>query len=72
MYLFSLQSFFNIFLKLLIHSFLSQLISPSFTSETALDKAQIDSLFVGNKEKENKIVNNFFEAHFLEWFKYLD
>lgn len=72
MYLFALQSFFNIFLKLLIYSFLSQLISPSFTTETVLDKAQIDLLFDGNDEEENKIVNNFFEAHFLEWFTYSD
>lgn len=72
MYLFSMQSFFNIFLKLLIYSFLSELISPAFTTKTVLDKAQIDLLFDGNDEEENKIINNFFEAHFLEWFTYSD
>ena len=72
MYLFSMQTFFNIFLKLLIYSFLSELISPAFTTKTVLDKAQIDLLFDGNDEEENKIINNFFEAHFLEWFTYSD
>lgn len=72
MYLFSLQTFFNIFLKLLIYSFLSELISPVFTTKTVLDKAQIDLLFDGNDEEENKIIINFFETHFLEWFTYSD
>ncbi|MCM1508953.1 MAG: hypothetical protein NC177_17735 [Ruminococcus flavefaciens] len=30
-YLFSMQTFFNIFLKLLVYSFLSQLVDPNFT-----------------------------------------
>lgn len=72
MYLFSMQTFFNIFLKLLIYSFLSEMISPVFTTKTVLDKAEIDLLFDGNDEEENKIINNFFEAHFLEWFTYSD
>ena len=72
MYLFALQTFFNMFLKLLIYSFLSELISPAFTSKNSLDKAQIDMLFDGNDPENNKIVNNFFEAHFLEWFTYSD
>lgn len=72
MYLFSMQTFFNIFLKLLIHSFLSELISPAFMAKTVLDKAQIDLLFDGNDEEGNKIIDNFFEAHFLEWFTYSD
>ncbi len=72
LYLFSLQSFFNIFLKLLVHSFLSELISPSFYNKTGLTKAEIDLLFDGNDSEENKIINNFFEAHFMEWFTYSD
>ncbi|NLW24674.1 MAG: N-6 DNA methylase [Clostridia bacterium] len=72
MYLFSLQTFFNIFLKLLIYSFFYQLrlSSPSFTTENALSKTEIFELFDGNIEEENKIINNFFESHFLEWFTY--
>ncbi|MBU3202755.1 Eco57I restriction-modification methylase domain-containing protein [Clostridium algidicarnis] len=72
MYLFALQTFFNIVLKLLVHSFLSQLISPSFTAKDALTKAQVDMLFDGNNDEDNKIVDNFFESHFLEWFTYSD
>lgn len=72
MYLFSMQTFFNIFLKLLIYSFLSQLVDPSFSVKQELTKAEIDKLFDGTADGSNKLVNNFFEAHFLEWFTYTD
>ena len=32
-YLFALQTFFNMFLKLLIYSFLAQLVSPTFKAD---------------------------------------
>lgn len=70
LYLFAMQTFFNIFLKLMIYSFLSQLIDPSFTSKQELSKAEIDKLFDGTNETGTRIVSNFFEAHFLEWFTY--
>lgn len=70
-YLFALQTFFNILLKLLIHSFLSQLIDPGFSTKQELSKADIDRLFDGTANEYN-LVNNFFEAHFLEWFTYTD
>ena len=47
MYLFSMQTFFNIFLKLLIYSFLSQLVNPGFSTKQELSKAEIDSFFDG-------------------------
>ncbi len=72
MYLFAMQTFFNIFLKLLIYSFLSQLVDPSFTVKQELNKAEIDNLFDGTSEGGTKLVNNFFEAHFMEWFTYTD
>lgn len=72
MYLFAMQTFFNIFLKLLIYSFLSQLVDPSFTVKQELSKADIDKLFDGTAEGSNRLVNNFFEAHFMEWFTYTD
>lgn len=71
-YLFSMQTFFNIFLKLLIYSFLYQLVDPSFTIKQELSKAEIDKLFDGNDSSSTNLVNNFFEAHFLEWFTYTD
>ena len=70
MYLFSMQTFFNIFLKLLIHSFLAQLVNPTFTTKQELSKAEIDSLFDGTYDYGNNLVDNFFEAHFMEWFTY--
>lgn len=69
MYLFALQTFFNMFLKLLIYSFLAQLVSPTFKAET-LTKPQIDKLFDGELNKYESLVNNFFESHFMEWFTY--
>ncbi|WP_292590695.1 Eco57I restriction-modification methylase domain-containing protein [Mesotoga sp. UBA5557] len=70
MYLFAMQTFFNIFLKLLIYSFLSQLVDPTFNPEQELSKAEIDRLFDGTNNQSNNLVSNFFEAHFLEWFTY--
>lgn len=70
MYLFALQTFFNMLLKLLIYSFLSQLISPTFRVEDSLTKREIDKLFDGELNKYESLVNNFFEAHFMEWFTY--
>lgn len=73
MYLFSMQTFFNIFLKLLIYSFLSQLVDPSFTIKQELEKAEIDRLFDGAKGAHTtKLVENFFETHFMEWFTFTD
>lgn len=73
MYLFSMQTFFNIFLKLLIYSFLSQLIDPSFTIKQKLEKAEINRLFDGAKgANTTNLVGNFFETHFMEWFTFTD
>ncbi len=71
-YLFSMQTFFYIFLKLLIYAFLSQLVDPSFTVRQELSKAEIDCLFDGTQGTSTKLVGNFFEAHFMEWFTYTD
>lgn len=67
-YLFSLQTFFNAFLKLLINSFLSQMINPLFTTEFNLNGVDIIKLFSGEEPEQNRIVRNFFELHYLEWF----
>lgn len=69
-YLFALQTFFNMFLKLLIYSFLAQLLSPTFVFNDILTKPQIDKLFDGELNKYESIVKNFFESHFMEWFTY--
>jgi len=69
-YLFAMQTFFNIFLKLLIYSFLSQLVDPAFTIKETMTKAEIDRLFDGTSKNGSNLVSNFFEAHFMEWFTY--
>lgn len=69
-FLFSLQTFFNMFLKLLIYSFLSQLVSPTFVKHESFTKPQIDKLFDGELDKYESLVGNFFESHFMEWFTY--
>lgn len=69
-YLFALQTFFNIFLKLLIDSFLAQFVSPTFNGKDNLTKLEINRLFDGELNKYESLVNNFFESHFLEWFTY--
>lgn len=67
-YLFSLQTFFNIFLKLMINNFLSQLINPLFTSDYELNSVDIIKLFSGEEPEQNRVIRNFFEIHYLEWF----
>lgn len=69
-YLFSLQTFFNMFLKLLIYTFLSQLVDPGFSVQQHMTKADIDSLFDGNGDRRTQVIANFFETHFLEWFTF--
>lgn len=69
-YLFSMQTFFNIFLKLLVYSFLAQLVDPMFTAQQELTKDEINRLFDGNTDASCRLVNNFFESHFLEWFTF--
>ena len=67
-YLFSLQTFFNIFVKLLINSFLAQLINPMFSKSYKLQSVDVIKLFSGDEVEQNGIVRNFFEVHYLEWF----
>lgn len=67
-FLFSLQTFMNIFLKLLINSFLSDLIDPSFDSFKTKTKPDIMGLFMGRDKEQSRLVDNFFETHYLEWF----
>ena len=69
-YLFALQTFFNMFLKLLIYAFLSQLVDPTFTVRKELSKADIDRLFDGEITGKTNVIANFFESHFLEWFTF--
>lgn len=71
-YLFGMQTFFNIFLKLLVNYFLSQQINPSFTVSKELSRAEMIELFEGVNEAQNTFVQNFFEIHYLEWFTFAE
>ncbi|OOF38932.1 methyltransferase [Rodentibacter rarus] len=71
-YLFSLQTYFNIIIKLLVNNFLKQLINPEFEMQSALKKVVLKDLFEGKDEQQQNIVDNFFEIHFYEWFVYTD
>lgn len=71
-YLFSLQTYFNILIKLLINNFLKQLINPEFEMQSALKKSVLKDLFEGKDEKQQNIIANFFEIHFYEWFVYTE
>ncbi|MGL5349568.1 MAG: Eco57I restriction-modification methylase domain-containing protein [Cetobacterium sp.] len=69
-YLFALQTYFNILLKLLINLFIKSLVNPSFSTETVLSRSQIINLFEGRNKQQQKFVSNFFEIHYYEWFTY--
>lgn len=69
-YLFSLQTYYNILLKLLVNSFLNEIINPTFSSNKTLSLFEIHSLFEGRNKEQQKLIDNFFEVHFYEWFTY--
>lgn len=70
-FLFSIQTFFNIFLKLLVYSFFKQLgiAHDGFKTDDAMSRVHIFDLFDGNFS-EKTLTGNFFESHFLEWFTF--
>ena len=53
-----------------MYSFLAQLVDPMFTTQQELSKDEINDLFDGQSDDSCKLVNNFFESHFLEWFTF--
>src|SRR5699024_6538611 len=69
-YLFAMQTYFNIMLKLLINSFIKTILNPNFVSDSFHDNSEIINLFEGRNESQQKFVDNFFEIHYYEWFTY--
>lgn len=69
-YIFAMQTYFNILLKLLVNSFIKSLINPSFTEADFYNHTEIVDLFEGRNTDQQKYVNNFFEIHYYEWFTY--
>lgn len=70
-FLFAAQTYFNIFLKLLIDSFIHSLTQPTKFMPTVLKWSDITALFEGNGSESASYITNFFEIHFYEWFTYL-
>lgn len=67
-FLFSLQTFFNMFIKLLVYAFLSQRVDPLFDTNIKMTSESIYEQFSGEADDSTKLVGNFFETHLLEWF----
>lgn len=71
LFLFSTQTYFNIFLKLLIDSFINKMINPALVNNFSPTWSEVTSLFEGRNTENSKIISNFFEIHYYEWFTYL-
>lgn len=67
-YLFALQTYYNILIKLLIHSFIRDAVNPQFNIYSLSDIRNVVDLFEG--KDQNDVISNFFEVHFYEWFTY--
>lgn len=70
-FLFSTQTYFNIFLKLLIDSFINKMLNPALVNDFRPTWSEVVSLFEGRNTENSKIISNFFEIHYYEWFTYL-
>jgi len=73
LFLFSTQTYFNIFLKLLIDSFINKMVNPASVNVNDFRPtwSEVVSLFEGRNTENSKIISNFFEIHYYEWFTYL-
>ena len=66
LFLFSTQTYFNIFLKLLIDSFINKMINPALVNNFSPTWSEVTSLFEGRNTENSKIISNFFEIHYYE------
>lgn len=69
MMLFSIQTYYNLILKLLVHNLLSSLENPVVGGVKPSNRSELNLLFSG-KFQEDRKVENFFEIHYFEWFIY--
>jgi len=67
--LFSVQTYYNIILKLLVNTLLNSLNHPAYTAAGKYDRVDVHSLFAGKTISDLRIPN-FFEVHYFEWFLY--
>lgn len=71
LFLFSTQTYFNIFLKLLVDAFINKIINPALEFDFKPTWSEVVSLFEGRNTENSKFISNFFEIHYYEWFTYL-
>lgn len=71
LFLFSTQTYFNIFLKLLVDSFINKITNPTLVFDFKPTWSEVVSLFEGRSTANSKVISNFFEIHYYEWFTYL-
>jgi len=67
--IFSIQTYFNIILKLVVYNLLNCLSNPTFFNKPLFKQADLLHLFNGKSLGEYSI-QNFFEIQFFEWFIY--
>lgn len=67
--LFTIQTYYNLLLKLLISDLFVSLKDPSLAHKTTLNKNELNLLFSGRLMNDYK-VDNFFEISYFEWFVY--
>lgn len=67
--LFTIQTYYNLILKLLISDLFASLKDPSLAHKTTLSKNELNLLFSGRLTNDYK-VDNFFEINYFEWFIY--
>lgn len=70
-FLFATQTYFNIFLKLLVDSFINKMVAPTNINNFKPTWSEVTSLFEGEDSTNSKVVSNFFEIRYYEWFTYL-
>lgn len=67
--LFTIQTYYNLILKLLVSDLFASLKDPSLAHKTTLSKNELNLLFSGRLTNDYK-VDNFFEINYFEWFIY--
>ncbi|MDR1329149.1 MAG: N-6 DNA methylase [Oscillospiraceae bacterium] len=66
---FSVQTYYNIILKIIIHDLLNSLNDPAYKRATVSKQSDVLQLFSGKSTGKYNI-QNFFEIQFFEWFLY--
>lgn len=67
--LFTIQTYYNLILKLLISDLFASLKDPAIAHKIVLSKNELNLLFSGRLSNDYK-VDNFFEINYFEWFLY--